>query len=396
MKWLIQFFITLIALQTVSHGAVWQHSSLKKWNQDWENKYSQWVQQSVDENWLQRKENPFYNWHLDCAKFAYLLKIYFASQNQLEFAIHNPSSKTEIISSLSNQWDSISDPVQRLKAFTKHILAQVNTRTLPKDSVLLAITKETLIPGAILLSDAQRAHTMILKNMKDNGFPTFIFATLPASEYLYLSYAYPAPEVYFPSRVVPNRNTGGFRRLKWPEELRKSTPELLFSSNKNIFSFHLDQEYLNYETFFEEVQKKIQIQPHTINDKMDYLLEDLCMKLRIRVNIIIDAGHALRKLQGGSFTKEQIDLYSTYSRDKDILKAFNNVDTFYSLNEKQLHPELVDKIKTLLQPQGNSEDYCWVQWADNRIEPLGVLRQKFKSQKISSDPYSSFAQRWGE
>lgn len=396
MKWLVKLLLTMLVLPAATYAAVWQHSSLKKWNTDWEKKYSQWVQQSIDETWLQKKDNPFYNWHLDCAKFAYLLKIYFSAANQLEFAIHNPSNKSEIITSLSNRWDSISDPTQRLKAFTKFILSQVNTRTLPKDSVLLPVSKESLIPGAILLSDAQRAHTMILKDMKTNGFPTFIFATLPASEYLYLSYAYPAPEVYFPSRQVPNRNTGGFRRLKWPEELRKSTPELLSSSNKNIFSFSLDQESLPYETFFEEVQKKIQIQPHTANDKMDYLLEDLCMKVRIRVNIIIDAGHALRKLQGGSFTKEQIDLYSTYSRDKDILNAFNNVDTFYSLNERQLQPESIAKMKTLLHPGWNSQDYCWVQWADNRTEPLGALRQRFKSQKISSDPYSSFAQRWGE
>lgn len=120
------------------------------------------------------------------------------------------------------------------------------------------------------------------------------------------------------------------------------------------------------------------------------------MKVRIRVNIIIDSSHALLRLNGRSFSANEIDLFSTYSRDKDILKSIHNLDIKFNLYKTSLSSEILKKYQSLLNPEMNSNDYCWVQWADNRVEPLGSIRKKFLNQQISSDPYSSFAKRWGE
>lgn len=120
------------------------------------------------------------------------------------------------------------------------------------------------------------------------------------------------------------------------------------------------------------------------------------MKVRVRVNVIIDAGHAQQRLQGRAFSTEEIDLYSTYKRDRDIAKTFEALDQFYLFNQGQISNHLKQQYQSILEPQQNSMDYCWVQWANNRVEPLGLLRQRFLDQRISSDPSSSFAQRWGE
>lgn len=394
-KSLVSIFLIAFLSSSLSFGAAWIHQKEKTWNADWEKKYSFWVASEINENWLQQKENPFYKWQLDCAKFAYLLKIYFSYLNQLEFAIHNPQNPSKVISSLDIRWNNQINSTQSLKSFASYILSQVNTRTLPRDTVLLDITKDSILPGTILASDLKRGHTMILKDLKPSAAPLFIFATLPASEYLYESFVYPASETYFPSLVKPNLNQGGFRRLKWPQELLKSNLNLLKES-QHIFSISQTQENFSYLYFFDEIQQRLQTLPLTYNDKVDYALEDLCMKVRIRVNIIIDSSHALLKLNGRSFSANEIDLFSTYSRDKDILKSIQNLDIKFNLYKMSLNSEILKKYQSLLNPEMNSNDYCWVQWADNRVEPLGSIRKKFLNQQISSDPYSSFAKRWGE
>ncbi|MCB0369515.1 MAG: hypothetical protein KDD45_08710 [Bdellovibrionales bacterium] len=388
-------FLIFLSFSLRTEASVWKHDNNKIWSATWEQKYSDWVHSEVDTSWLQKKDNPFYSWPVDCAKFAYLLKIYFASIHQLEFAINDPSQKGRVISSRSARWDTLTSEKSKLQSFARYILARVNTRTLPNDSILLDITPNSLVPGVILASDRQRGHTMVLKHLKPSGAPTFIFATLPASEFLYESYAFPAAESFFPSKQKPSLAEGGFRRLKWPQELNQKTVSLLDQA-QGAFSISRSQEDFEYHHFFEEVQKKVQKEPLTNIDKFDYALEDLCMKMRIRVNVIIDAGHALEKLKGRSFTSDQIDLYSTYARDKDIQLAIEKVDLLFNLYQSSLSSDLIKKYSSLLRPEWNSNDYCWVQWADNRIEPLGALRDKFIKSLISSDPYASFAKRWGE
>lgn len=388
MNSVIRVFIFLTLFFTATQAAVWNHSG-QAWGPEWEKKYSKWVETSVDEDWLQKPQNPFYKWNIDCAKFAYLLKLYFSYENNLEFAVHNPRASNSVFTSKSSDWDSITDSTQRLKAFARHVLSQVSTRSLPKDSILLPISKEALKPGIILLSGPTRGHTLVLKELSDTGFPTFIFATTPASEFLYFSYAYPAPEVYFTNGETPNRTRAGFRRIKWPQELLKPVEALT--------SFSFDQEKLSYENFFEEVQSRIQIKPHTTNEKMDYMLDELCMKMRIRVNVIIDSARAQVKQNGRTFSKDEEELYSTYSRDKDILKTIEKLEGYYKQNINSVTDEdVIEKLKTYYKPKWDEDDFCLVQWADNRNQPLGYLKGLFKQQKISSNPNDSFAKRWGE
>ena len=195
-----------------------------EWNAEWEKNYSYWVQKVLQTNWLQSERlqygevNPFYQWQVDCAKLAYLSRLYFSYRYGLEFVIRNDQG--QLISSQDSHWDQEPNAIKRLKNFAKFILARVSTRTISRDSVLIDISRNSLIPGTLLVTDSKRGHVMILKELKRSGAPVFIYSTLPASDFIYESYSYPSPEAYFLSGKNPSLSQGGFRRFLWPSEHR--------------------------------------------------------------------------------------------------------------------------------------------------------------------------------
>ncbi|MEN0059568.1 MAG: hypothetical protein AAGB31_12085 [Bdellovibrio sp.] len=384
----ILFFLTAI-LTSAALAEVWPHHPQRLWNESWEEQYSAWVARDVDSQWLQKPESLFYKWKLDCADFIYLTRLTFAYQNGLEFKMHDPQAPgKKFISSRDSTWDEISSPRERLNRFARYIITQGSTFTLPWDTTLIPIRRDTVKPGVILLSDRQRQHSQLLKNVRPSGIPLLLAATLPESEYLYESYVFPAAETAFPSGRIPRESEGGLRRWKWPQDLNKNPQQIAYSST--------EQSRLPYASFFETVIARLRVTEKNSSEHFQYMLEDACMKMRVRVNVIIDASHALLRLNGKAFSKQELDLYSTPSRDRDILNSFQQLDQYYLYNRHQIQESLLQKYQTLLHPQFNSQDFCWVQWANNRVEPLGLLRTRFLEKKISSDPYAPFAQRWGE
>lgn len=381
----------LLILPVKSMASVWNHRADDKsqWNEDWENSYATWVQEKLTDQWLKEPSNPFYRWKVDCAKFVYLARLHFSFENGLEFAIHDPRGKGgAILTSKSSNWDHITDPAKRLKTFAQFILSSVNTGTLQKDSLLIAINKNSIKPGVILAADAKRAHTWLVKKIDPSGMALLLFGTLPASEFLYESYTFPASETAFPLGKVPRADYGGFRQFKWPQYLLHKDTEIPY--------YKSDQTSMSYKSFFEDVQKVIQLIPETNNERFRYLLEEICMKVRVRVNIIIDAAHRLAELKGNPMPEDDIDLYSTYKRDEDIETAFRRIDEKYIQHLSELNQENSLAYRSLRYPSWTNEDYCWIRWAQNRTEPLGTIRAKFYGKKISSDPQSSFSNRWGE
>lgn len=385
----VLFIILQLLLTSAAFAEVWSHVPQRTWDSQWEQRYSDWVAKEVDTEWLKKPQSPFYKWHIDCADLVYLSRLYFSYQNQLEFKINDPEKmNNHFISSRSGEWDHEINPQVRMQKFARFVLKITNTYTLVNDSTLTKISAENIRPGAILLADKKRQHSYLIKSIRPSGIPLLLFATLPGSEFLYESFVFPASENIFPSGRTPSESEGGVRRWKWPQDLTKPLSQIPYHDD--------EQTRFNYSNFFDIVMGRLRIQERNNSEHFQYMLEEACMKVRVRVNVIIDAGHAQQRLQGRAFSTEEIDLYSTYKRDRDIAKTFEALDQFYLFNQGQISNHLKQQYQSILEPQQNSMDYCWVQWANNRVEPLGLLRQRFLDQRISSDPSSSFAQRWGE
>ncbi|MCK6598089.1 MAG: hypothetical protein L6Q37_06965 [Bdellovibrionaceae bacterium] len=408
---LIVFLLVVFSLSKVS-ASVWalnsnavgysnsKNTEKMEWNNEWEKHYSFWVQKVLQTNWLQNERlqygefNPFYRWQVDCAKLAYLTRLFFSYRYGLEFVIR--SDQGQLISSQDNHWDEEPNPIKRLKNFAKFILARVSTRTISRDSLLIDISRNSLIPGTLLVADSKRGHVMILKELKRSGAPIFIYSTLPASDFIYESYSYPTPEAYFLSGKNPSVSQGGFRRFLWPSEHRARITQRAPLKTPAPFQESLIQTELNLPLFFDEVQKKVLVAPLSENEKFEYLLDDLCMKMHERMNVIIDAALALENKKGKRFTEAEFDLYSTYRRDFDIMTYIQRLDQTYREKRYLLSPNNQTIYQQLLTATSLNDDFCLVPWADNKLESLGSLRAKFLAKKISSNPYDSFAKRWGE
>jgi hypothetical protein len=374
-----------------AYAQVWTHDSTQKWNEQWEIKYADWFQKNVTTTWLQQTGFIFSNWSVDCAKFPFLTRLYFSYENHLEFAIVNSESKSQKISSLSSRWNEVAAGPLRVQAFAKEVLNHISTSTLPENTVLVSLTKNMIRPGLILAGDDERRHTWVIQKINPSGIPQLLYGTLPESDYLYQAYTFPPPQSAFPLGKLPTEKSGGLRRFKWPEDLFKKTESISYSSNDqttgSIFKF---------ESFFEQIQNEIKTVARNSDEEFGYILDDVCMKVRVRVNIIIDAGQALKHQNGKPFSEDQIDLYSTVKRDKDILLTFQKLNDTYNKWKPQLSKPNIDRYESILNPQWTTGDECLVSWANNRTEPLGAILQRFQSGLVSSKASDSFSLRWGE
>lgn len=386
---LVLFFVSFAGLHSAS-AQVWSHSSLK-WNENFEQQYSKWIKDSVSTEWLQQNNFVFSKWHVECAEFAYLTRLYFSYINHLEFAMVDDAAKKTKLSSLSTKWNHIASEQLRVQAFAREVIGKANTSTLPQDTVLIPLTKQFIQPGIIIAGDQKRDHTWVIKEINPSGIPKLIYATLPGSEYIYQSFVFPPAQSAFPQGKLPNEKNGGLRRFKWPEDLFKDAKSISYASSEQS-----DPAAVKFATFFEDIQNKIRVAPHDRDEEFGYLLDDLCMKVRIRTNIIIDAGQALKAASGRRFSVAEDDLYSTHKRDQDIRTAIQKVDDTFAMARSQISAKNFSRYQSISNPQWTTADECLVTWADNRTEPLGAIRKRFQSGLISSEAGDSFAKRWGE
>jgi hypothetical protein len=369
-----------------AHAEVWYHQPKEVWTEEWENRYSKWVETNVGTDWLQKV--GFVGLKTDCAKFPYLVRLYFSYINGLEFAIHGNSKK---ISSRDETWNSYSAGPLRLKAFARYISQHVDTSTLPRDTVLVALNSKFIKPGIVLAADHKRTHTWLVKKINPSGIPVLIYGTLPGSDFLYRSYVFPPAESTFPLGQLPSNADGGFRRFRWPQDLYQSIQKISYASPEQS-----DSQAIKLSTFFSDLQNQLRLAPKDTSEEFGYMMDDLCMKMRERVNIVIDSGHALRANGHKKFSAEEDNLYSTPKRDGDIMLLIENLDSFYQRHLSEVSRTNERRYNSILNPAWTMADECLVSWADNRLEPLGELRRRFRLGLMSSDSAAPFASRWGD
>lgn len=322
-----------------------------------EDQFSNWVQSHVDTNFFLKK-SEYQNLSVDCADFIYATHAIFAYEKKIPFSFHYLDSHSkklnfQTIDFAQKKW---ADSNLNFKRFLTFLFANTNTYTLSYDSKLISFQPGQLRPGVFLLTEKSVNHSWLLTALSKFGTPTFISGSIPESPYLYENKSYPS------STFVFQRNSflqsGGFRKYKWSLQTKSQT-----------------QQQLSRDNYFEQWRTLTAQAPVTVNDQFENLMEDICLQVRNRVNVV------------------QED--STPQRDFRIQEQFKKIDLFYATEQNRLSPLLKKQYQNLLRPQFNSEDYCWVQWAQNRMDPLGQLRLHFLENRISSSLQDNLAKRWG-
>lgn len=367
MKFLFPILILLIS--TWGYAEVWPHKA--EWSIESERIYSHFVEKNVDTEFV---KNNLPGAKVDCADFVYLVRAIFARRQGLEFFVYDEESKTYLSSKTSN-FDSILDPELRFSAFMNSVFKLASTWSLAYQTQLTPINRNEVKPGIILLTDQSRSHSWLIKKVFSSGQAQLIYATEPSSDWLYDSLTYPTEEFAFPRQKAPTKDQGGFRRFLWPNEFL-DRQKLAFSNEQNL---------LPIQTYFSEVQKRLQITPTSDRERFTAQLDELCNQVRIRVNAVLDALVVQGEACMPAKRREQL---STVSRDSRILNLLNLIQHKY----RPAYSDLYQSYFTL----NDNQSSCLVTWADNRIEPLGKLRLRFLMGQMSSDAEESLAVRWGE
>ncbi len=377
----------LINVSTAAIADVWPHNEKSKWNEETESKYSTWIETKVGSDFLIQPGHVYSQMQIDCADLHYLLRIVFSWTNGLEFAINDPIHPGQILSSRSSRWDGQSDKV---KTFIKYVMEVTSTQTLSRDTVLVPIDRSSIKPGVILLGDMKRGHSMMIKKINPSGIPLLLYGSLPAREFIYLSYHFPSPLNYFPMGPLTIARGGGFRRFRWPKDIKKSENQIPYASAEQI------EASKNLDSFFDNVQNKIGLTPLSADDSINFLLDDLCSQVRVRANTITDAinflsSHPLRRL-----STEEDDRYSTFKRDESIRNLIKKLKSEYTSDRDRFSTSTLKRVASVLTPGGTNEDECLVDWAQNRLEPLGWIIDRFELHLISSRAQDSLSLRWGQ
>lgn len=388
MKHIVYFFFLSISLG--ASAQVWFHDENKSWNENVEIQYSRWVAVQVGTDFLTRDGEFYSHMEIDCADFQYLLRLVFARNNNLEFAINDPQNPGQIISSRSQRWQNVKDLNLRAKQFYSYVADVTSTQTLPNDTVLIALTKEELRPGVILLGDKARGHSMVIKSFRPSGIPVLLYGSLPAKEFIYPSYNFPDPLSYFPMGSLGIAKGGGLRRFKWPQDLNRPLASISYSSNDQLTVGR------DLKIFFDYVQSIKRQRPHTPDENLNYLIDDLCAQVRVRVNTVTDAINFLEKNRHRRLTFAEDDRFSTFKRDENIRVLIKKLKNEKKFNLRNFTESTRERLENVLVPAGNTHDECIIDWAENRQEPLGWIIERFEVPgRVSSQGNGTLSQRWG-
>ncbi|MBK7890995.1 MAG: hypothetical protein IPJ84_09175 [Bdellovibrionales bacterium] len=391
------FLARAIVVATIIFGAAQAQSaawaSTATWNASWQDRFSQWIESRdvhIEMALQAAQDRDYLNVEMDCADFIYYLHAVFSFEHQLDFSVQMRNGQR--LTNQTAQFDSIQDQKVRFKRFLLYLLEQTNTKTLQEDSVLLPISRDSVQAGAFLITDRPKNHVWLIKAIKPSGTPELLSATVPASNFIYPAFTFPTAASAF-SNVVkagylsPSR--GGFRRLHWPTA--RETPVI-------------EQTQIPLDRYFATIAKALQIPSAVVtpDGELDRLLDETCLQLRIRTNIVTDAMTALTSRR--SLTSEQVNQLSTESRDQRIRDLINQTRQLafsrrsaLSLVTMDRYHRLFDFDQTVALDYGNAEAYCLIQWAENRIEPMASIVSRFEQPgRVSSKARDSLEARWGE
>jgi len=374
-----------------SFAKVW--ASTSEWNEAREVEFSKWVES--DQVHLEMASTPkkkYYDQVLDCADLVYYLRAIFSYEHQLEFLARDNEGRD--YSSNSNVWDSIKDPEERFRIFLQDVLAETNTSTLNRDSVMVELRRDKIIPGTFLATNNPRVnHVWVIKKIENSGVPELIYATEsnPPSSFIYPSLQFPVPELIFQNRLRQNvlsADKGGFRRWLWPQELR----------DRKSVKIDLSQTKIPLSKFFEVAIQNLAVAPVSFDQIFSRSLDELCLQMRIRSNLVTDA--AVLTQSGLPLNFEQRDALSTPERDKRIRSIIQEISQQLQSRMAEVSPASRKKYFNYILNSSSAvglddqSNRCLIQWAANRVEPLSVIVRRFNF--ATSNPEDSLERRWGE
>ena len=389
-------FVVMFAASS-AHAVVWPTQN--QWNMAWEKKYQEWVAENMTTDFFMNPKRPvYYKMPHDCADSIYFMRMAFAYENKLPFAIHNIMQKGKLLSNNMRNWDR-ENQVNRVRKFMQYVADRVGTRSLHLDTYPVALAD--IKAGDLYVQPG--AHSYIITGITDTGVTSIVSSTTPASpKHMVRLFAYP---FFIPQDKAKMRD--GYRRFKWPQNIKKTMQQQPGYSNEQYRV--AEQVKYNYVAFTDIIAKKLRRREEPLQEKTTRVLYGLCAFAKERVNYVNDGLNQLRKIRAGGrqcMNRSEYDYYSTPSRDKRLKMYFNEVEKIAyaggALRRDEVSIELL--ARAIFHPQipghlnAELNRFCGLAAYPTNQKKFINLRQlwsNLKAGKVSSDPHASIAHRWG-
>ncbi len=405
-----RLFISLVLLLSVpTYADVW--TSFNTWDQRWEDQYSEWVTTDWHAHIFTDEKSVYYGIPTDCADASYAMRAIFAYENNLPFAVNDPTRNSKKpISNKMKRWDKFPQNIDRLKAFIKLLAMTLSTASMPQDTVPVALNRDSLLPGITYVKPGVHSYQII--EWAKQGFPVTLNSTTPYSLktlHKYLSFPAYVPEDY-------TRFSDGYRRFKRPDELYKPTSSLEgFSLEQFQVSQKLNAHVINFNDYIIE---KTQLVKEGVKDKTRRLMFNICYSSFNRISVIKEATDYYNKITNNGrscMNASEFDQYSTYSRDKRLkeyfvrLKNFMDVTVEFQTEERSSTPPdkyfhlkpyaldiFTDNPDNYRRTKEQFLNFCELDYAPGKVIDVRELWQRIKHDQLIQNPNSSIEWRWGE
>lgn len=328
---------------------------------------------------------------VDCADVVYAMRVLYAAENGLPFAMKDPTTrKGNLISNDMTRWDA--QPAEkRLRNFLQLIYGVGSTLSLPADTYPTAITPETLGAGSIILTDKAKHHSWTIQNISQTGIPYLLFGSRPARTLLYERNDYPSVPFVFPEGIRAETNAG-FRNFRQPQDVGKPVDE--------VPGFSLEQYDFPPAAFMRTVQKRLQKVAETNQQRLARLYEEVCRAAGERVEAIGKGVAMNAELGSRCMDATQYDDFSTPSRDQRLKDTFLDLANSYQAvsNKKTVLAatrKLVESVLRGANSVRNSNAACRVEVSPGQIMTLGQIYALSVNDKLSNNPHDSHEMRWG-
>lgn len=395
--------LVLGLLSSNVQAAIWP--SLNQWDLEWETKYSNWMKSTaVREKIFTDKNSPYYGINTDCADTAYAFRAIFSYENNLPFAITNPSGSRGVSKTLNNassKFDYIKDSNKRVIALINEIGSSVGTENLTRyDTFPPAIASVT--PGSLFTYRINARFGNTIRhayNIKDiNPVGTFDVIYSTQANQKKRGDLLRRKEIEF---VNKPSDPWGFRKFRWPEHIGKTLTGLPPELNASNEQFTLANQ-MGTSAFFKYVKKSVASRQETITQKMERVLAGVCAEANARIGYVNDALDYLKKTGNRCMNYQDFDAFSTPARDAAIHEQFVMLNE--ALNDAKIEGETngrtYDLVNYIYNGIGDFEadllQSCPINYRAGVTIHLREYWLRSKAKRLSSHPNDTVQLRWGE
>lgn len=363
---------------TETEDAIWVATDV--WSDEWEAKYSEWVQNEVN-----------YHFHFDhgvatdCADGAISTRWIFARIHHLPMgstlagsgALFTNESMRRAWKDLpthENWWED-----QRFMAALNYLMDNCYTHSLIVDSYPISIEPGVFAPGAhhLNLYSERTGHTQLVVAVNGAFGIKLIYSSVPRAVREFWTAIFSEPQYNGPER-------GGFLKMRWAEK-RDGVWRLRPGEEMPHYSLMQYQRGFmrGYGSFSEAVlgHMGITLDPGSyLEEKINEF--DSAISTRIKV---VEDGYAFCTANDCSPDTDGWEIWGTLHRDERLSTA---ADDILSICDKYYNDDRVRRIY-----RNRIRYSTWM--VDGQEIDYEVLMQNARDRRLSPDPRDSVRRRWG-